>query len=304
MLSGLSRYIATVETAKHRFFVFLDASILPDNKLICIALEDAYSIGVLSSRLHVCWALAAGGLLEDRPVYSKTTCFDNFPFPIATDAQKVRIRELAEQLDAHRKRQQAEHSDLTMTGMYNVLEKLRNSEPLTAKDKTIHEQGLVSVLKQLHEELDAAVFDAYGWPTTLTDEQILERLVALNAERAAEEAKGLIRWLRPEFQNQGATASRLQDDAKARSQTQLDLPPDKKPEPRTLNPPSRSAWPKTLPDQVRILRDLLIASPSPVTAAELARTFTRVRPEKIEELLKTLVTLGQAREVGEGRYGG
>ena len=61
---------------------------------------------------------------------------------------------------------------LTMTGMYNVLEKLRSGETLTDKEKTIHEQGLVSVLKQIHEELDAAVFDAYGWPVTLTDEEM------------------------------------------------------------------------------------------------------------------------------------
>jgi len=74
-------------------------------------------------------------------------------------------------------------------------------EPLTAKDKTVHEQGLFSVLKQIHDDLDAAVFDAYGWPHDLSDEEILERLVALNHERAAEEQRGLIRWLRPEFQN-------------------------------------------------------------------------------------------------------
>jgi hypothetical protein len=85
--------------------------------------------------------------------------------------------------------------------MYNVLEKLRSGEQLTAREKTIHDEGLVSVLKQIHEEIDAAVFDAYGWPVTLSDEEILERLGALHAERAAEEERGLIRWLRPEFQN-------------------------------------------------------------------------------------------------------
>ncbi|MEX0728709.1 MAG: hypothetical protein WD065_20720, partial [Planctomycetaceae bacterium] len=89
-------------------------------------------------------------------------------------------------VDVHRKRQQAAHPSLTMTGMYNVLEKLRAGEPLSAKEQTIHEQGLVSVLKQVHDELDAAVFEAYGWPASLSDEEILERLVALNAERAAE----------------------------------------------------------------------------------------------------------------------
>lgn len=86
--------------------------------------------------------------------------------------------------------------------MYNVLEKLRSGEELTAKERVIHEQGLVSVLKQIHDELDAAVFAAYGWPVTLSDEEILERLVALNHERAeGEEKRGIVRWLRPEFQN-------------------------------------------------------------------------------------------------------
>ena len=52
--------------------------------------------------------------------------------------------------------------------------------------------------ERIHAELDAAVFEAYGWPADLTDEEILERLVALNAERAEEERKGIVRWVRPE----------------------------------------------------------------------------------------------------------
>ncbi|MCB0813022.1 MAG: class I SAM-dependent DNA methyltransferase, partial [Flavobacteriales bacterium] len=113
-LVGLPRYIATVETSKHRFFVFLDKSILPDNKLVNIALEDAYFLGVLSSKFHTAWALAAGGFLGvgNDPVYTKTRCFETFPFPAATEAQQARIRELGEQLDAHRKRQQAQHPEL------------------------------------------------------------------------------------------------------------------------------------------------------------------------------------------------
>jgi hypothetical protein len=299
-LTGLSRYIATVETAKHRFFVFLDATILPDNKLINIALDDAYFIGVLSSRSHVCWALAAGGWLGvgNDPVYAKTRCFETFPFPAATDAQKLLIRELAEQLDKHRKQRQAEHPALTMTGMYNVLESLRAGKSLTAKEKAIHEQGLVSVLKQLHDELDVAVFEAYGWPVTLTDQQILERLVALNAERAAEEARGLIRWLRPEFQNKGAVAVQPE-------QPTLTLPPlDPGVSRSTSHIPqsSRPVWPKSLPDQIRLIRELLAIQTSPVAAEALAKSFTRARVDRIEELLQTLVTLGQAREAAPGKY--
>jgi hypothetical protein len=259
--------------------------------LVNIALDDAYSLGVLNSRLHVCWALATGGILGPTPRYNKTRCFETFPFPIATETQKTRIRDLAEQLDAHRKRQQSEHPDLTMTGMYNVLEKLRANETLTAAEKTIHEQGLVSVLKQLHDDLDTTVFEAYGWPVTLTDQQILEKLVSLNAERAAEEAKGLIRWLRPEYQCKGEQAR----------QTELAVETTTKPTNKPAKP-QRHPWPKTLPEQVRLLREILAPQTTPVTAKALSKHFLRAKPEKIEELLQTLVTLGQARQAGNGTY--
>jgi hypothetical protein len=200
-LEGLSYYVATPHIAKHRVYQIVEAGIAPDHMVIAFALSDPAHLGVLSSRVHSVWALAAGGTLEDRPIYYKSRCFDPFPFPACTQDQHARIRDLGEQLDAHRKARLAEHPTLTMTAMYNVLEKLRAGQEFTKKERTIHEQGLISILRQLHDELDAAVFDAYGWPHDLTDEQILERLVSLNAERAEEEKNGTVRWLRPEFQN-------------------------------------------------------------------------------------------------------
>jgi len=290
-IAGLTRYIATVETAKHRFFVFLDESILPDNKLINIALDDAYYLGVLSSRIHVTWALAAGSTLEDRPVYVKTTCFETFPFPEASESQKERIRALAEELDAHRKRQQAQHPKLTLTEMYNVLEKLRSGEPLTGPEKITHQQGLVSILRQLHDDLDAAVFAAYGWPPTLTDAEILERLVALNAARAAEEAIGLIRWLRPEYQAPGAvqTASQptLLDEAAA-----------------AIAPAQKLPWPQSMAEQAQAVRAALHRLEQPVTAAQLAAAFQSAPKARLTELLDTLASLGQAHRLDGGRYAG
>jgi hypothetical protein len=215
-LAGLPCYIATVETARHRTFQFLDATIAPDNKLVCIALDDAYLLGVLSSRVHVTWALANRSWLGvgNDPVYAKSRCFEIFPFPAATPEQQARIRDLAGQIDAHRKRVQAEHAELTLTGLYNVLVKICTGKTaLNAKEKLIHEKGLVAVLKSLHEELDAAVLDAYGWHDLIgqaaIDATLLERLVLLNTERRAEEAQGHIRWLRPEFQNPDRQATLL-----------------------------------------------------------------------------------------------
>ena len=302
-LHGLHRYIATVLTAKHRFFVFVDGAVLPDQVLVTIGLDDAYNLGVLSSQIHVGWALSAGGRLGvgNDPRYNKTRCFETFPFPVATEEQAARIRSLGEQLDAHRKRQQEQHPGLTMTGMYNVLAKLRSGEPLTAKEKTINEQGLVSVLMQLHDELDAAVAQAYGWPADLPSDEILERLVALNADRAAEEAQDNIRWLRPEFQCPEEVQGELNVDATSSSRTARSASASKRDE-DVASTIKKQPWPKTLPDQVRELRTALSTASGPVTAEELARTFTRARTDRVADLLETLAALGQARRMDDGRY--
>ncbi len=286
-LAGLNRYIATSETAKHRTFTFLDSSILPDNMLVNIALEDAYYLGVLSSSAHVAWALATGGTLEDRPRYNKTRCFETFPFPAPTDDQQARIRNLAEQLDAHRKERIEEHEDLTITKLYNVLEKLRAGQELTAAERTIHTNGLVAVLRELHDELDTAVLEAYGWPSNLTDEEILENLVALNQERALEEAAGQVRWLRPEFQNPEGAA--IQPAAGFEAAT-----PDKKVEPQP--------WPATLPEQATAVRSALVALQVPVTPTQAAKAFKGARKTTVAELLETLAALGQVVKLDDGRY--
>jgi hypothetical protein len=306
MLVGLPRYIATVETAKHRVFQFLDASIAPDNRLICVALDDAYCLGVLSSRVHVAWALATGGTLEDRPVYNKTLCFDTFPFPDATPELQARIRDLAEQIDAHRKRQQAAHAELTLTGMYNVLDKLKVSLPMTAKEKAIHERGLVSVLKSLHEELDAAVLAAYGWDDAPSDETLLERLVALNAERAAEEAAGQVRWLRPAFQHpQQPQAVQAEMGLSRPTHSEAAKEGGTSPSPPRTEP-ERHPWPNTLPEQVAAVARVLAEARAPLAEADLAARFTGKGPwkKRLPQLLDTLVALGRARVLEDGRWMG
>ena len=83
-------------------------------------------------------------------------------------------------------------------------------------EERIKDDGLVLILKELHERLDRLVFQAYGWPVNLTDEQILERLVALNQERAAEEKAGPRRRLRPEYQISALRLRRREGEIEAR----------------------------------------------------------------------------------------
>ena len=296
-IADLNQYIVTPRTAKHRIFTFLPSNYIVETEIIVIALGDYWQLGVLSSRAHTSWALVAGTRLGvgNDPRYNNSRCFATFPFPDPSDTQKSRICDLTEQLDAHRKRQQTQHPKLTMTNMYNVLEKLRAGESLTKKEQETHEQGLVSILKQLHDDLDAAVFEAYGWPADLSDEEILERLVALNAERAAEEAKGQVRWLRPEYQ--------APDEVKAPTQAALIAPEEPPPTP-AKTPKTKLPWPKSMAEQAQAIRTVLQSFEGPVTAKQVASSFKGARAVRVTELLETLVMLGQVIETEDGLYVG
>lgn len=288
----LSRYIVTTETSTHRVFHFVDRSVLAEGTVAVIALADPVFLGVLSSRVHVAWALAAGGRLGvgNDPRYNKTLCFDPFPFPDADDLTRQRIRALAERLDAHRKTRQGAHPDITITGMYNVLEKVRSGETLTDKDRVVHEHGLVSILREIHDQLDTAVLSGYGWPRDIDDEGILTGLVALNAERAAEEKRGTIRWLRPEFQRPDTSPSET---------ITLGLPGVVSEEIDA----AVAKWPATLSDRITAVREALGRADEALGVEQVSRRFKGARRSDVEAILESLSALGIAvsLDAGKGR---
>jgi hypothetical protein len=247
------------------------------------SLKDAYYLGILSSSIHVKWALLSGGRLGvgNDPSYVKTRSFDAFSFPDPTPEQKQKIRELGDRLDTHRKQVQAAHPEITITGMYNLLEKLRAGQPFTDGDQDYNKKALVSTLKQIHDELDAAVLEAYGWQDLLTAQQtgksaeeinetILERLVALNAERAAEERNGLICWLRPEYQA---------PDRANPTQTTLEGVGVEE-ETAIVAPVEQQKWPTQPKAQLAAIRDLLRTSSGEWTALQIAGQFTGRNTQK------------------------
>jgi hypothetical protein len=309
-LDGLPRYIVTVETTKHRVFQFVDASFVPDHVLVAIGSDDAFHLGVLSSRVHATWALRAGGWLGvgNDPRYSKSRCFDPFPFPDANPIQQHTIRTIAEELDAHRKRVLAEHGHLTLTKLYNVLETLRarpgeptaDSRPppeathsLTADERRVFDDGLVLILGELHVRLDAAVAAAYGWPADLADEELLARLVQLNRTRREEEARGEIRWLRPAYQARrfGRPADR---QAAAEAGAQLGA---------ALVVASRKpAFPTEAVEQTAALFAALAQASGPIDVATLAAGFRKsaALQGRIAAVLASLARLGYVTSV-DGR---
>jgi len=107
--------------------------------------------------------------------YTPTTTFETFPFPWppgqepAGDSRVTAIADAARELVELRDQwlnppgaSEAELKPRTLTNLYN-------QRP--------------TWLALAHRKLDQAVFAAHGWPADLTDEEILERLLALNLER-------------------------------------------------------------------------------------------------------------------------
>ena len=325
VLERLDRYIATAETSKHRFFQFLDAGIRPDNMLVCIGSDAASLLAILSSRANVHWSIAAGGWLGmgNDPRYSKSLTFDPMPFPAveASDRAGTALTELGERLDSFRKERLAEHDFLTVTALYNVLERVRALEngcdvpPLTAKEQDIYEAGLVAILKEIHDDIDRAVFEAYGWADLIpalvgkpgatapsshrtpeqeaAEEMLLSRLVALNRQRAAEERRGTVRWLRPDYQIPKLGGKPQQTEAELAA-------------PKTDD--GKPAWPKDGLDQIRILRETLGRAAAPLAADSLSAAFkgrnTAKRKKRVAEVLQTLVDTGAARQGIDGKDGG
>lgn len=308
--AGLLRYIATVETAKHRTFLFLDGEILPDNKLVAVGSEDAFHLGVLSSRIHVTWALRAGGWLGvgNDHVYVKSRCFDPFPFPDCDDGIKARVCAIAEDLDAHRKTRQAEAPGLTLTQMYNVLEKLRTNEALSEEDERIKADGLVLILKEFHDRLDASVFEAYGWSPTLPDETILERLAALNKQRSMEEKTGKVRWLRPDYQipRYGSDAEKARvEEERRRTRAEARTSPGHGVLP--FGDGLRETKPKfptgeELAETVAVMR-VLEAAFEAVTVEQVARRFAQGKQieKRVERIMLALARLGHLSSADGGK---
>lgn len=291
-LEGLPRYIATVETMKHRIFQFMDHIVLPDNMLVAIASEEAFHLGVLSSKAHVAWSLRSGGRqgMGNDPRYSKSRCFDPFPFPNKTAAARSQIDALAEELDETRKIALRENPDLTLTKLYNALETSKAGGSLSREELDIQNRGRTLILKELHNSIDQAVMRAYGWPTDLSDEQIIEQLVILNQVRAAEERRGLIKWLRPDYQIDkigplAHRADRVQSIFAAKTVAK------------------KTVFPEGHNNQARAVLDILSRTKSPLSAEEIATAFASPReavPE-VQDVLTSLAQIGQAEAHDEGR---
>jgi len=187
-----SRYVATPRVSKHRIFVWLEPEVLANDGTIVFARDDNYFFGMLHSRIHELWARRQGTQLREAESgfrYTPTTCFETFPFPWPPGQEPPddpRVQAIAQAARELVDKRAAWLNPLPGpppqagegVGGGRTLTNLYNQRP--------------AWLDLAHRKLDAAVLDAYGWPhdpstgsgQVLSDEEILERLLALNLERA------------------------------------------------------------------------------------------------------------------------
>jgi type II restriction/modification system DNA methylase subunit YeeA len=211
----LARYLAITRHAANLVFAWVGSEVLPDSALFAFTTEGDQDFGILQSRLHRVWAFAKGTQVRERESgfrYTPTECFETFPFPSMNASQEARIAEAAAELDGLRRAwldpaKWTKEEVLEFPGSVDGPWKRFVHEPdvrgigtvrwsrTVPRDaecaKKLAKRTLTNLYNErpawldlAHRKLDEAVFDAYGWPVELSDEEILERLLALNLERA------------------------------------------------------------------------------------------------------------------------
>jgi hypothetical protein len=215
-IEHLPRYLVTPRVGRRRIFVWLPTIVLPDSRLFAFASDDDYFFGVLQSRVHELWALRKGARhgAGDDPTYNNRECFETFPFPEPSNAQRQAIIVAAREIDTLRNNwlnpPEWTHIEiLEFPGSTNGLWR-RYIDPATADSRGI---GIVRYSRTIakdeecamhlrtrtltnlynerptwldlaHKKLDEAVFAAYSWQSGMSDEHLLGALLALNLDRA------------------------------------------------------------------------------------------------------------------------
>ncbi|MDP2273795.1 MAG: N-6 DNA methylase [Archangium sp.] len=185
-LRRIPRCIVTANVTKHLMMSFQPTTRIFSKQLFVFPFPTERHLVLLQSRIHELWARLLSSSLEDRLRYAASDCFENFPFP--EESPFATLDSLGERLDAERN-SYLKANQVGLTTTYNRL-----------KDEAVNDPAIIS-LRRLHEEVDRAVLDAYGWtdvkvppycgatPAELEafEDDVLDRLFDLNERRAKEE---------------------------------------------------------------------------------------------------------------------
>jgi hypothetical protein len=200
-IAGLGRVIGVAQTSPHVSFVFLSSRMIYAHTLVVFAEETFAAFANFQARLHEVWTRMFAASMKDDQRYIPSDCFATFPLPSSTGTSK--LESAGRTYHDHRAALMVARNE-GMTKTYNRF----HDRSETADD--------IARLRELHAAMDRAVLEAYGWddlaaraapvfldeateddhtyqgrlfwPSDFRDE-VLARLLALNAERHADEVR-------------------------------------------------------------------------------------------------------------------
>jgi hypothetical protein len=199
-LNGSKVALAIAYTSPHMSFCVASTNAFYLNTAVIVTTASITDFSLLQSRVHETWSRFFASTLEDRLRYAPSDCFETFPFPFDYESHQALEAVGQAYHDYRAKFMVAENEGMTKT--YNRFHKPDEN------------QEAIQRLRELHDEMDRAVLRAYGWedlaeelrPEFLSEEtendhtyqnryfwpaegreRVLARLLALNAERHAEE---------------------------------------------------------------------------------------------------------------------
>lgn len=204
-IAGLDRVMVTSQTSSQPSYAFLPTPMVYSHKLVVFPLTTHAAFCALQAQPHESWALFFGSTMKDDPVYTPSDCFDTFPFPEGWETDPGLE---AAGRDYYEFR--AELMQRTGAGLRHTYNRFHDPNE---RDPDIER------LRELHAAMDRAVLAAYGWEDVPTEckfvldyevddddssrrkkpyryrwpdevrDDVLARLIELNAERAAAERR-------------------------------------------------------------------------------------------------------------------
>ena len=154
-------------SSEKRYYIpmgFMSSNILASDLVFIIPNATLYHFGVLTSSVHMAWMRVVCGRLEMRYRYSKDIVYNNFPWCTPTEEQKSKIEETAQAiLDAR-----ALSPGCSLADLYD-------------------ETTMTPQLRKAHQNNDRAVLKAYGFPPSLSEMDIVARLMEMYQELVSSE---------------------------------------------------------------------------------------------------------------------
>jgi len=194
-ITSLKCCLVNSQVSKHLLFAFQPTDRIFAHTLYVYPFPDYAHFATLQSRIHEPWARLLSSTLEDRLRYAASDCFETFPFPKDETLTATSPVEHAGQALYEARAKFMVDTDQGLTKTYNALKNPENNDPRIVE------------LRRLHEAMDRAVLDAYGWndidpppygtPVTAEErralerfeDEVIDRLFELNHERAEDERR-------------------------------------------------------------------------------------------------------------------